>query len=115
MASIFPNPLIPMSGVMTVSPANYQTVGDPNPYVNLQARFFHTTVYTANLTTFTATGSLNEYLNIEFLTDPLQRVLLPGDFIWIQYGPQNVLSLTQVTRTVVGDLENYQLLQVSLT
>jgi len=115
MASIFPYPLIPLSGTTTVSPANYQLDGGPDPYINLQARFFHTTILEANTTALTVAGCLNEFLNIEFLTDPLQRLLLPGDFIWVQFGPQTDLSLMQVTRTEVGGQENYQLAVVSIT
>lgn len=114
MADIFPYPLIPMSGVMTVSPVNYQPVGGANPYVNLQARWFHTTILGADTSTLIATGSLNEFLNLEFNLDPLQRLLLPGDFIWVQFGPQTSVSLMQVTRTVTAGVENYQLIAVTI-
>jgi hypothetical protein len=114
MASIFPLPLIPLSGVLTVSPTNYQAVS-PGFYTGLQARFFHTTILDADLTNLTAAGSLNEYLNLEFITDPLARSLLPGDFIWVQYGPQTTLSLMQVVRSLPLGVESYTLVKVTIT
>lgn len=114
MASIFPFPVVPLSGVLTVSPTNYTPAGGTD-YTGLQARFFHTTITAANTASLTVAGALNDYLNLEFTSSVLDRQLLPGDFIFVQFGPQSNLSIMQVTYTNVADVENYQLVAVTLT
>lgn len=114
MAYTFPFPLIPLSGAMTVSPANYVPAGGTN-YTGLQARFFHTTILDANTNALIEQGSLNGYVNLEFTETVTDRKLLPGDFILVQFGPQNKLSIMQVNYTNVGGQENYQLVVVTLT